>query len=192
MKAPTGKCIIVSAPSGAGKTTIVKHLLDNKSLGLEFSVSATSRARRGDEKQEVDYYFVGVDGFKKHINDNMFIEWEEVYPDQFYGTLKSEIERIWAKGSTVIFDLDVIGGLNLKKYFGENALSIFIKPPSVEALRNRLEKRNTESVEKINMRVNKASQEMSLADKFDKIVLNEDVEIAVDETVSIISEFLKL
>lgn len=185
-----GKLIIVSAPSGAGKTTIVKQLLEGE-LPLEFSVSACSRERRGEEVDGKDYYFLGIEGFKKAISDKSFLEWEEVYPDQFYGTLHSEVERIWKKGNSVIFDIDVIGGLNLKSKFGHNALSLFIMPPSTDVLEARLRSRKTESEEKINMRISKAGQELSRATEFDHIVVNKELDVAVEETGKLIREFLK-
>lgn len=184
-----GKCIIISAPSGAGKTTIVHHLL-TRSLDLSFSVSATSREKRIYETEGKDYYFVGVQGFKLKIAQGDFIEWEEVYKDQFYGTLKSEIDRIWQEGNHVIFDVDVIGGLNLKKYFGSRAVSIFIMPPSIESLRDRLELRATETTEKINTRIAKASKELSLSDQFDFVVENIDLNKAFADAHSIVSNFL--
>lgn len=184
-----GKCIIISAPSGAGKTTIVHHLLQSN-LGLEFSISATSRDIRGYEIEGMDYYFVGIEGFKDRIAKQEFVEWQEVYKDQFYGTLKSEIERIWSKGKHVIFDVDVIGGLNLKKFFQDQAISIFIMPPSVESLRQRLERRGTETAEKINTRIEKASKELSKAEEFDYIVLNVHLTHAFDEAKKIVSQFL--
>ena len=148
----TGKCIIFSAPSGAGKTTIVHYLL-KKNLGLEFSVSACSREPRGKEMDGVDYHFLGVEGFKKHIEKDAFIEWEEVYANNFYGTLKSAVHSIWEKGNTVVFDVDVIGGINIKKIFGDNARYIFIQPQSIEELENRLRKRSTETEDKIQLRM---------------------------------------
>lgn len=185
----TGKCVIFSAPSGAGKTTIVHYLLDQLSE-LEFSISACSRDVRGNEKDGEDYYFLGVEGFKKRIEENAFVEWEEVYNDNYYGTLKSEIERIWSKDKTVVFDVDVIGGLNLKKQFKENALAVFVQPPSIETLEERLRGRKTESEEKIQMRINKASEELSLSKEFDVIILNDDLEKACNEALSVVRNFL--
>lgn len=183
--------MIFSAPSGAGKTTIVHHLLQ-QNLGLEFSISACSRDPRGAEVDGRDYYFLGVEGFKQKIEDGAFVEWEEVYPNNFYGTLKSELERIWSNGKTVIFDVDVIGGLNLKKYIGEQALAIFVQPPSFEVLEQRLTDRSTESQEKINMRLAKAMQELSQAENFDYILLNDDLEKACAEARKVVEQFLTL
>lgn len=185
-----GKCIIVSAPSGAGKTTLVHHLLQH-SLGLEFSVSACSRAIRGGEIDGKDYYFLGVEGFKQKIANDELLEYEEVYPNQFYGTLKSEITRIWNNGNAVIFDVDVVGGLNLKKKFGNNALSIFIMPPNEAALEERLSGRGTETAEKIAMRLAKAKEELSTAPQFDCIIINDDLEKAKIEIIEKVSQFLK-
>ena len=184
-----GKLVIISAPSGAGKSTIVNYLL-GKNLDLEFSVSATTRAPRGTEKNGKEYYFFSPDEFRKKIANNEFVEWEEVYRDQYYGTLKSEISRIHDGGRNVLFDVDVKGGINLKKIFGEQALSVFIMPPSVEELEKRLLSRGTDSPEKIRMRVAKASEEMSLSGEFDRIVINDILEEAREKTFSVVSEFL--
>jgi guanylate kinase len=184
-----GKLIIFSAPSGAGKTTIVKHLLQ-KNFGLEFSVSATSRKPRPGEVDGKDYYFLTEEEFKEKIENGEFLEWEEVYSGIFYGTLKSEVERIRNAGKHVIFDVDVVGGLNIKKYFGNEALAVFIKPPSVEELKNRLKNRSTESEEKIKMRIAKAEKEMEFADKFDVIILNEELQRALMEAEKVVGEFL--
>jgi len=184
-----GKLIIISAPSGAGKTTIVNQLLNNNKK-LEFSISACSRPKRDKEIQGKDYYFLGVEEFKNKISRNEFVEWEEVYPNQFYGTLKSEIQRIWEKGNAVIFDVDVIGGLNLKKQFGKKALSIFIMPPSIEELEKRLKKRSSENDVSLNERLSKAKYELTFADKFDEIILNEDLKIAVNLTDKIVNDFI--
>jgi guanylate kinase len=184
-----GKLIIISAPSGAGKTTIVKSILTT-SLNLEFSISACSRPKRTNEINGKDYYFLTVEQFKDKIAENEFVEWEEVYKDHFYGTLKSEIERIWNNGNHVIFDVDVIGGLNIKKIYSEKALAIFIMPPSVEELERRLEIRSTETEESIQFRLNKAKQELTYAYNFDKIVVNDDLIKAIKETVDLISNFL--
>jgi guanylate kinase len=184
-----GKCIIFSAPSGAGKTTIVHYLL-GQSLGLEFSVSACSRDPREKEIDGKDYYFLGLEGFKAQIEKGSFIEWEEVYTNNFYGTLKSEIERIWANGKTVIFDLDVIGGLNLKRIFGEQALAIFVKPPSYEELEKRLRSRSTETEDKIQQRMNKANTELAHAPEFDIILINDDLEETCKKAKEMVSNFV--
>lgn len=185
----TKKAIIFSAPSGAGKTSIVQALL-NKLDFLSFSVSATSREARGDEKNRSDYLFLTPEEFKEKIEHGDFVEFEEVYKDQYYGTLTSEIERVWAKNKTVIFDVDVVGGLNLKSFFGDDALAIFVMPPSVEELEKRLRGRQTESEEKIQMRLNKAKEELSFADKFDVILENKILEEAVLKAELMISEFV--
>ena len=185
-----GKLIIFSAPSGAGKTTIVHHLL-NKIPKLEFSVSACSRLMRKDETHGVDYYFISVDDFKKKIENEEFVEWEEVYKDNFYGTLKTEIERIWKKGHHIIFDMDVVGGLNLKKQYGDQALAIFVMPPSIQHLEERLKMRETETTETIARRIGKAEVEFQTADQFDKIILNDSLEHAFAEAEKIVSEFLQ-
>jgi guanylate kinase len=184
-----GKLVIISAPSGAGKTTIVKHLLDS-GLNLAFSISATTRALRGKEKDGVDYFFLSVPEFRNRIEKNEFVEWEEVYNDLLYGTLKSEIERIWANGNHVVFDVDVKGGLNLKKIFGEKAIAIFIMPPSVNELENRLKGRGTDSPEKIKMRLDKSHEELKLADQFDYVIINDSLDKAKAEAVRIITGFL--
>jgi len=185
-----GKLIIFSAPSGAGKTTIVQYLL-KKISALEFSVSACSRSIRKDETHGVDYYFLTVDEFKQKIKNDEFVEWEEVYKDNFYGTLKVEIERIWNKGKHIIFDMDVNGGLNLKKQFGDKALAIFVMPPSIEHLEKRLKSRETETPESIARRIGKAENELKTAHQFDKIVLNDTLEHAFEEAEKIVREFLK-
>lgn len=185
-----GKLIVFSAPSGSGKTTIVKHLLKQKKLNLEFSISATSRAPRGNEKNGVDYYFIDLATFKKHIKNEDFLEWEEVYRDNFYGTLKSEVERIWAKGKNVIFDIDVVGGLRIKKKFPEETLAVFVKPPSVDELKKRLKNRKTESEDKINMRVAKASIEMATAPQFDYIIVNDQLEKAFKEAENLVTQHI--
>ena len=185
-----GKLIIFSAPSGSGKTTIVKHLLDQPELNLAFSVSATSRPRRGKEKHGVHYYFISVTEFKKHIKQGDFLEWEEVYRDNFYGTLMSEVERLWAEGKNVIFDIDVAGGLRIKKKYPDLTLAVFVKPPSVDELKIRLKKRSTESDDKINMRIAKASVEMATAPQFDKIIKNYDLDKAFKEAHQLVAEFV--
>jgi len=184
-----GKLIILSAPSGSGKTTIINRLLD-KNLPLEFSVSATSRPPRGNEKNGVEYYFLSVDQFKEKIKESCFIEYEEVYPDRFYGTLKSEVEKKIAEGKNILLDIDVAGGMNLKKIYGEKALLIFICPPSIEELQRRLEKRGTDSREVIADRILKAAYELGLASKYDAIVVNDRLEEAEYETITIINKFL--
>jgi guanylate kinase len=186
-----GKLIIISAPSGAGKTTIVKHLLEN-GLNLAFSISATTRTPRGKEIDGIDYFFLSVSEFRNKIERDEFVEWEEVYNDLLYGTLRSEIERIWANGNHVIFDVDVKGGLNLKKIFGEKAVAIFIMPPSVKELEKRLKGRGTDSAEKIKMRLDKAHEELKLAGQFDHIIINDSLDKAKGEAVRIISGFLSV
>jgi guanylate kinase len=185
-----GKLVIISAPSGAGKTTIVKHLLDS-GLNLAFSVSATTRSLRGNEKDGVDYFFLTVDEFRKKIDNMEFVEWEEVYKDLFYGTLESELQRIWAEGNHVLFDVDVKGGISLKNKFGKDAIAIFIMPPSVGELENRLVKRGTDSPEKIRIRVDKAAEEIKLAEQFDIVLVNHQLDKAKEEALNIVSSFLK-
>lgn len=184
-----GKCIIFSAPSGAGKTTIVRFLL-KQDLGLEFSVSACSREPRGEEINGKDYHFLGLEGFKEKIKQNAFIEWEEVYTNNYYGTLKSEIERIWNNGHTVIFDVDVIGGLNLKRIFGDQALAIFVKPPSYEELEKRLRYRSTETEDKIRQRMAKANTELGFAKKFDVVLVNDNLDAACEKAKNLVEKFL--
>lgn len=183
------KLIIFSAPSGSGKTTIVKQIL-KKINNLEFSISACSRDKREGEIDGKDYYFLGVEGFKKQKNAGEFLEWEEVYKDQYYGTLKSEVQRIWDKGNNVIFDVDVIGGLNIKKQFEDQALALFIMPPSIEELENRLAGRGTDTAESIAKRIAKAEEEIIYSKDFDKIVINNKLEMAVEEAYEIISDFI--
>lgn len=185
-----GKLIILSAPSGSGKSTIVKHLLE-EDLNLEFSISATSRAPRGEEKHGVEYYFFTPEEFKKRIENQEFVEWEEVYAGTYYGTLKSEVERITNNGKNVIFDIDVVGGVNIKKMYKKEALSIFIMPPSVEELRNRLNARGTDSPEAIEKRLAKAETELTYASQFDEVVVNDLLEVAQIEATEIIAGFLE-
>jgi guanylate kinase len=185
----TGKCIIFSAPSGAGKTTIV-HALLNSMDQLAFSVSACSRPPRGNEVDGVDYHFLTAEEFRNKIQNNEFIEWEEVYSDMYYGTLKSEIERIWSAGKSVVFDVDVIGGLNLKKSFKDQALAVFIQPPSLVILEGRLRNRKTDSEEKIQMRLAKSTEELKSAINFDVIVENDVLEKAIEQARSIVTEFI--
>jgi len=186
-----GKLIVFSAPSGSGKTTIVRHLLQQPELNLEFSISATSREKRGQEINGKDYYFLDIKDFKNRIRNEEFLEWEEVYRDNFYGTLKTEIERIWAKGKNVIFDIDVSGGLRIKRKFPEETLAIFVKPPDLNELIKRLKLRGEESPEKISMRVAKAPAELATAPLFDVIVLNKNLEEALEESYQLVSEFVK-
>jgi len=186
---PQRKLIIVSAPSGAGKTTIVKHLL-SCGLGLEFSVSATSRAMRSGEINGRDYFFISVDEFRQRIEAGDLLEWEEVYPGSFYGTLKSEVTRLLNAGKHVIFDVDVVGGLNIKKVFGKDALAVFVSPPSVLELENRLISRNTDSAETIRKRIEKARWELEFAPKFDFILINEDLEKAKAAAFLKVAEFI--
>jgi guanylate kinase len=184
-----GKLIIFSAPSGAGKTTIVRHLLE-RNLNLEFSISATSRAKRHTETDGKDYYFLSVDEFKAKIENDEFLEWEEVYAGTFYGTLKLEVERIRNNRKNVIFDVDVVGGCNIKKFYGDEALAVFVQPPSVEELRNRLISRSTDAPEVIEKRVQKAEYELTFADQFDCIIVNDDLAKAFEEAEKCIRVFI--
>ncbi|MBK5192411.1 MAG: guanylate kinase [Flavobacteriaceae bacterium] len=186
----TGKLIVFSAPSGSGKTTIVRYLLSKPELNLDFSISAASRPPREDEVDGKDYYFLSLEDFKKKIKNDEFLEWEEVYRDNFYGTLKTEIDRIWASGKNVIFDIDVVGGLDIKHIYPEQTLAVFVKPPSIEELKIRLKKRKTESEDKINMRVAKASIELATAPQFDFIIENNDLQKALDEAYNLVSDFV--
>lgn len=186
------KLIIFSAPSGAGKTTIVKELLKREELKLKFSISAASRAPRKGEVNGKDYYFLSADQFRKKIENNKFLEWEEVYKDHFYGTLLSEIERIEKDGNHVIFDVDVVGGLNIKQKFKNEALAVFIMPPSVKELEKRLRKRATDTEENIKKRVAKATKELEFSKGFDKIIVNHNLEKAVEETYKAVKRFLEL
>ena len=192
MKKFEGKLFVFSAPSGSGKTTIVRHLLAQEKLNLAFSVSATSREKRGDEIDKEDYYFISLETFKEHIKGDDFLEWEEVCRDDFYGTLKSEIERIWALEKHIIFDIDVVGGLRIKKKYPNKTLAVFVKPPSVDELKIRLKKRKTESDEKISMRIAKASIELATAPQFDTIIKNYDLPVALKEAEDLVINFLEL
>ena len=183
------KVLIFSAPSGSGKSTVVNHILGGHK-GIEFSVSATSRPPRGEEKDGVEYFFYSADIFRLLVRDDKFVEFEEVYPDRFYGTLKAEVNRIWARGNVIIFDVDVKGGVNLKKYFGDQALSVFIQAPSVEVLRQRLIGRGTDSAEDIEKRVAKAAEEMTYAPQFDKVLINDDLATALAEADAMVDTFL--
>ena len=185
-----GKLIVISAPSGAGKTSIVHYLLKNMPE-LAFSVSACSREKRENEIHGEDYYFLGVEGFKNKISEDAFLEWEEVYENQFYGTLKSEIERIWQKGKIVIFDVDVVGGLNIKKQYPVECLSIFIMPPSLAVLEERLQKRGSESADSLYKRIAKAKGEIARSGEFDKVILNDDFDIACKKTMAVIHNFIQ-
>ena len=185
-----GKLIIFSAPSGSGKTTIVRHLLKTFPDTLEFSISATSRPRRGVEENGKDYYYLTVDEFKQKIDNKEFLEWEEVYAGTHYGTLKSEVERIWSHGKHVIFDIDVEGGLNLKKQFGDKALAVFVMPPSIKILEERLNSRSTDSADSIARRVAKAEKEIKTAELFDTFILNEVLEEAFIKAEKVVTEFL--
>jgi guanylate kinase len=181
--------IVVSAPSGAGKTTIVKKLLETFP-DLKFSISACSRTKRINEVDGVDYYFMSADDFKLKIQNDEFLEWQEVYEGSYYGSLKSEVDRIWSQNNYVIFDVDVVGGLNIKKIYKDKALSIFIMPPSIELLEERLRKRSTDSEESIRIRVEKARKEMEFSNHFDHIIINDDISKATNEAVLLIKEFL--
>lgn len=184
------KTIIFSAPSGSGKTTLVKYCLE-KFPQLKFSISATTRLPRGKEKDGEDYFFFSPEKFKMLISQNAFIEYEEVYVNKFYGTLRSEVERIWSEGHIVIFDVDVVGGINLKNIFGQNALAVFIAPPSIEELKNRLLNRNTDDIKTIETRVTKAEHELSFQNKFDKVLINDDLETAKINLEKLITNFLQ-
>ena len=185
-----GKLLVFSAPSGSGKTTIVRYLLSKEDLNLEFSISAATRELRGQEVDGKDYYFMSIEDFKKHIKADDFIEWEEVYRDNFYGTLKSEVERIWAKGKNVIFDIDVAGGLRIKSKFPKETLAVFVKPPSVDELKRRLKERSTENDDKIKMRIAKAHVELATAPQFDTIIKNYDLDVAKEDAYQLVKGFV--
>ncbi|MBN1927102.1 MAG: guanylate kinase [Prolixibacteraceae bacterium] len=185
-----GKLFIFSAPSGSGKTTIVKHLL-SKEYNLAFSVSATSRPPRGNEKNGIDYYFLSTEEFRYRIENNEFLEWEEVYQGTYYGTLKSEVERLRNEGKHVIFDVDVVGGCNIKKHYGSDSLAVFVKPPSVEELRKRLEARSTDNRKVIETRIAKAEYELTFEPQFDVVLINENLEEAFRKAEKIVQQFLE-
>ena len=187
----SSRIIIFSAPSGSGKSSIIKELLKEEDLNLAFSISTTSRIPRGKEQNGVEYYFISVDEFKEKIDKQAFIEWQEVYAGNFYGTYQSEIDRLSSLGKNIVFDLDVFGGINLKKIFGKQALSIFIQSPSLEELKKRLEKRNTETIEKIQIRIDKAKYELEQSVYFDRLIINEDLSESVKEASQMIRNFLK-
>lgn len=190
MNASAGKLVIFSAPSGAGKSTLVHYLLP-KFGELSFSISATSRAPRGEEKHGQDYYFLSAEDFQKRAQNDEFLEWEEVYAGTYYGTLKSEVQRLWDEGKTVVFDIDVVGGLNLKKIFGPQALAMFVQAPSIQVLEQRLRGRGTDSEEKIAERLAKASTEMERAPEFDAIIINDELERAKAEAAETLENFLR-
>lgn len=185
------KVVIFSAPSGAGKTTVVKHLLSMPEFNLSFSISACSRKKREGEVNGKDYYFLSADEFRKKIDNKEFLEWEEVYADHFYGSLKSEVDRLTGEGKNVVFDVDVKGGMNIKKYYGGNALSVFVKPPSVQILEQRLRDRSTDSEEAIKTRIDKALYEISFADNFDVILVNDKLEDTFATAEGLLRDFLK-
>lgn len=188
----SGKLIVFSAPSGSGKTTIVRHLLDQDELNLAFSISATTRETRGQEVNGEDYYFISPKQFENHINQDDFLEWEEVYTDNFYGTLKKEVYRIWAQKKHIIFDIDVVGGLNIKKKYPERTLAVFVEPPSIEALKNRLQNRKTESIEKLEMRLKKAEIELATAPQFDHVLINDNLDLALSQAEELVAKFIKI
>ncbi len=191
MKKKLGKLFVFSAPSGSGKTTIVHHLLAQKELNLDFSISATSRPKRGKEIEGKDYHFISLEQFEEHIKKDNFVEWEEVYHNNFYGTLKSEIERIWNLGKHVIFDIDVVGGLRIKEKFPHRTLAIFVQPPSIEEMEKRLRNRQTDTEEKIQERVAKAERELKFAKDFDVVLVNDDLETTQKEAEILVADFIK-
>lgn len=184
------KLIVFSAPSGSGKTTIVHSLLNQKALNLDFSISVTSREKRKNEIDGKDYHFISSKDFKKHIDQDDFIEWEEVYENNFYGTLKTEVKRIWSNKNHAIFDIDVVGGLRIKKKFPDQTLAVFVKPPSIEVMENRLRNRKTDSEQKIKERVKKAERELNFANDFDYILINDDLETAKKEAFELVKNFI--
>ena len=186
-----GKLIVFSAPSGSGKTTIVKHLIKQNELNLKFSISATTRKKRNAETNKKDYYFINADDFKNHIKNKAFLEWEEVYENNFYGTLNSEVNRIWELGKNVIFDIDVKGGLAIKNKYPNNTLAVFVMPPSIDELKLRLKKRKTEPDDKINIRISKAKIELTKAPSFDFVIENNDLKAAKEKAYELVSNFLK-
>lgn len=190
MSLKKGKLIVFSAPSGSGKTTLVHHLIGQRNLNLDFSISATSREKRGNEINGKDYYFISLDDFNRHIKDDDFVEWEEVYHSNFYGTLKSEIERIWSMGKHVIFDIDVVGGLRIKEKFPEQTLAVFVQPPSIEEMEFRLRNRKTDTEEKIKERVQKAVRELKFSSRFDVILVNDNLEKAKKEAYNLVLNFI--
>lgn len=185
-----GKLIVFSAPSGSGKTTLVRHLIRQEDLNLDFSISATSRKIRGNEINGKDYHFISLEDFKKRIDKGEFVEWEEVYQNNFYGTLKSEIERIWSEGKHVIFDIDVVGGMRIKKKYPKQTLAVFVQPPSIEEMELRLRNRKTDSEEKILERVQKAERELKFSDQFDIVLVNDDLEKAKKKAYRVVKNFI--